>query len=46
MIAASSIADLRKRVDTAASLLTDVADVNRLATLLTSASYGRALSRR
>jgi hypothetical protein len=39
-IAASSIADLRERVDTAASLLTDVGNVDALANLLTAAAYG------
>jgi hypothetical protein len=38
-IAASRIADLRERVDTAASLLTDVGNVHGLATLLNSAAY-------
>jgi predicted ATPase/class 3 adenylate cyclase len=38
-IAASSIADLRERVDIAASLLTDVGNIHRLASLLTSAAY-------
>jgi predicted ATPase len=38
-IAASSIADLRKRVDTAASRLSGVGNVYDLATLLTSAAY-------
>ena len=38
-IAASNIADLRERVDTAASLLTDVGNVQHLANLLTSAAY-------
>jgi hypothetical protein len=38
-IAASNIADLRERVDTAASLLTDVGNIPRLATLLTDAAY-------
>ena len=38
-IAASSIADLRERVDRAASLLTDVGNVAQLANLLTSAAY-------
>jgi predicted ATPase/DNA-binding SARP family transcriptional activator len=38
-IAASSIADLRERVDTAASLLTDVGNVHDLANLLTAAAY-------
>jgi predicted ATPase/DNA-binding SARP family transcriptional activator len=38
-IAASTIADLRERVDTAASLLTDVGNVYQLANLLTSAAY-------
>jgi hypothetical protein len=38
-IAASSIAELRERVDTAASLLTDVGNVHALANLLTSAAY-------
>ena len=38
-IAASSIADLRERVDTAASLLTDVGNIQQLANLLTSAAY-------
>jgi predicted ATPase/DNA-binding SARP family transcriptional activator len=38
-IAASSIADLRERVDTAAELLTDVGNVRQLAYLLTSAAY-------
>ena len=39
-IAASSIAELRERVDTAASLLTDVGNVHQLAGLLTDAAYG------
>jgi predicted ATPase/DNA-binding SARP family transcriptional activator len=38
-IAASSIADLRERVDTAASLLADVGNVQQLASLLNSAAY-------
>ena len=38
-IAASSIADLRERVDTAASLLSDVGNVHQLADLLTAAAY-------
>jgi len=38
-IAASNIADLRERVDTAASLLTDVGNIHQLATLLTNAAY-------
>jgi hypothetical protein len=38
-IAASSIADLRERVETAAELLTDVGNVRQLANLLTSAAY-------
>src|SRR3954453_5735120 len=38
-IAASSIADLRERVDTAAALLTDVGNVHELAGLLTAAAY-------
>ena len=38
-IAASSIADLRERVDTAASLLTDVGNLHELANLLTAAAY-------
>jgi hypothetical protein len=38
-IAASSLADLRARVDTAASLLSDVGNVYQLAHLLTGASY-------
>jgi tetratricopeptide (TPR) repeat protein len=38
-IAASNIADLRERVDTAVSLLTDVGNVHELAALLTSAAY-------
>jgi predicted ATPase/DNA-binding SARP family transcriptional activator len=38
-IAASSIADLRERVDRAASLLTDVGNIQQLANLLTSAAY-------
>jgi hypothetical protein len=38
-IAASSTGDLRERVDTAASLLTDVGSVHRLAQLLTDAAY-------
>jgi predicted ATPase/DNA-binding SARP family transcriptional activator len=38
-IAASSMADLRERVDTAASLLTHVGNVHGLANLLTSAAY-------
>jgi hypothetical protein len=38
-IAASSIPDLRERVDTAASLLTDVGNIHKLATLLTDAAY-------
>jgi hypothetical protein len=37
--AASSIADLRERVDTAASLLADVGNVHRLASLLNGAAY-------
>jgi predicted ATPase/DNA-binding SARP family transcriptional activator len=37
--AASSIADLRERVDTAASLLTDVGNVHQLASLLNDAAY-------
>jgi hypothetical protein len=39
VIAASSIADLRERVDEAASLLTDVGNVYQLAALLTDAAY-------
>lgn len=39
-LAASNIADLRERVDTAASLLSDVGNVHQLASLLTSAAYG------
>lgn len=38
-IAASNLADLRERVDRAASLLTGVGDTLRLADLLTSAAY-------
>ncbi len=38
-IAASSIADLRERVGTAASLLTDVGNVSGLGNLLNSAAY-------
>ena len=38
-IAASTIADLRERVDTAALLLTDVGNVHQLANLLTDAAY-------
>jgi hypothetical protein len=38
-IAASSIADLRERVDRAASLLNDVGNIQQLANLLTSAAY-------
>jgi hypothetical protein len=38
-IAASSIADLRERVDRAASLLSDVGNVHELAFLLTDAAY-------
>jgi hypothetical protein len=38
-IAASGIADLRKRVDTAASLLSEIGNANQLANLLTSAAY-------
>jgi hypothetical protein len=38
-IAASSIADLRARVDRAASLLSDVGNVHQLASLLTDAAY-------
>ena len=38
-IAASSVADLRERVETAASLLTDVGNVHELANLLTAAAY-------
>jgi hypothetical protein len=38
-IAASSVADLRERVDVAAPLLTDVGNIHRLASLLTSAAY-------
>ena len=38
-IAASSIADLRERVDTAASLLGDVGNVHQLANLLSDAAY-------
>src|SRR6185436_12126636 len=38
-IAASSVADLRERVDRAASLLDEVGNVYQLAHLLTSASY-------
>jgi predicted ATPase len=38
-IAASTIADLRERVDRAASLLTDVGNVHQLADLLTDAAY-------
>jgi predicted ATPase/DNA-binding SARP family transcriptional activator len=37
--AASSITDLRERVDTAASLLSDVGNVHQLANLLTGAAY-------
>lgn len=39
-LAASSIADLRERVDTAASLLSDVGNVHQLASMLTSAAFG------
>ena len=38
-IAASSLADLRERVDGAASLLSDVGNVRQLAALLTDAAY-------
>jgi hypothetical protein len=38
-IAASSIPDLRERVDRAATLLTEVGNVHELASLLTSAAY-------
>jgi hypothetical protein len=38
-LAASSIAELRKRVDTAASLLSDVGNVHELGHLLSSAAY-------
>jgi predicted ATPase/class 3 adenylate cyclase len=38
-VAASSIADLRERVDTAALLLTSVGNVHHLAEMLTSAAY-------
>jgi hypothetical protein len=38
-IATSSILDLRTRVETAASLLTDVGNLHQLATLLTDAAY-------
>jgi predicted ATPase/DNA-binding SARP family transcriptional activator len=38
-IAASGIADLRERVDRAASLLSEVGNVDQLANLLTSAAY-------
>src|SRR3989440_4962613 len=38
-IAASSIADLRERVDTAATLLADVGNLHDLARLLTAAAY-------
>jgi predicted ATPase/class 3 adenylate cyclase len=38
-IAASSVAELRERVDKAAALLTDVGNVHQLANLLTSAAY-------
>jgi predicted ATPase/class 3 adenylate cyclase len=38
-VAASSIADLRERVDRAASLLSDVGNVHQLASLLNSAAY-------
>jgi predicted ATPase/DNA-binding SARP family transcriptional activator len=38
-IAALSIAELRERVDTAASLLSDVGNVHELANLLTDAAY-------
>ncbi len=38
-IAASSIADLRDRVDRAAALLTDAGNVHELANLLTDAAY-------
>ncbi|HEX6619408.1 MAG TPA: hypothetical protein VF024_07110, partial [Solirubrobacteraceae bacterium] len=38
-IAASSIAELRKRVETAASLLGDVGNVHELANMLTDAAY-------
>ena len=38
-IAATSIADLRERVDSAASLLSDVGNVHQLADMLSSAAY-------
>jgi predicted ATPase/class 3 adenylate cyclase len=38
-IAAPALADLRKRVDTAASLLSDVGNVHQLANLLTDAAF-------
>jgi hypothetical protein len=38
-VAASTIADLRERVDRAASLLSDVGNVHQLANLLNSAAY-------
>jgi non-specific serine/threonine protein kinase len=38
-VAASNIADLRERVEAAASLLTDVGNDHRLASLLTGAAY-------
>jgi predicted ATPase/class 3 adenylate cyclase len=38
-IAASTIADLRERVDTASALLIEVGNVHRLATVLTDAAY-------
>jgi len=38
-LAASRIADVRERVDTAASLLADVGNVHSLASMLTSAAY-------
>ena len=44
-IAASSIADLRERVDTAASLLSEVGNVHQLANLLDRRGLRRALSR-
>ena len=39
-VTASNIADLRERVDTAASLLSDVGNVHQLASMLTSAAFG------
>jgi hypothetical protein len=38
-VAASSVGDLRERVDTAASLLTDVGNIHGLAAMLTAAAY-------